>query len=104
VSEFDAVATTEITLEGDGLFVLPACESDIQLFITDTFATLAVRTLVEGKDVHLTFDHAVLRQLRDQAADAIRSLDAASQNPVLTDTAEPLRLASAATSPRRAPD
>jgi hypothetical protein len=83
---------SEIMLDGDGPFALPVCEADVDLRITDTFTTLVMRTILEGKEVHVGFDHAVLRRLRELVEAAIATIEAGKNGPVMTD-AEPLLLA-----------
>jgi hypothetical protein len=76
-----AVDLSEIVLEGDGPFALPACQADVDLRITATFPTLVMRTVLEGKEVHVEFSHAVLRRLRTIADKEIARLEAVEKIP-----------------------
>lgn len=72
---------SEVPLSGDGPFAIPACQPDIDIRVTATFATVVMKTLLEGKEVHVEFDHAVLTRLRDLADGAVKRLAAIKDLP-----------------------
>lgn len=71
--ENDEAEPTEIELEGEGPFILPVCDSDVDLALGEMFALLEVTTL-DGKAVQIPCGHAVLEVLHDLTGKALQHL------------------------------
>lgn len=64
---------TEIILDGEGPFMLPLCDSKVDLGIGDVIALLTVTTL-EGQKIEIPFGLPVLQQLHALTGQALAQL------------------------------
>jgi hypothetical protein len=72
-SDHEEAEPTEIELDGEGPFILPVCDSDVDLALGEMFALLEVTTL-DGKAVQIPFGHAVLQVLHELTGQALQHL------------------------------
>ena len=65
---------TEIVLQGEGPFILPFCDSDVEIGIGDQIALLTMTTL-DGQELQIPFGLAVLKELHALTGEALRHLE-----------------------------
>jgi hypothetical protein len=64
---------TEIVLQGEGPFILPFCDSDVEIGIGEAIVLLTMTTL-DGQELQIPFGRAVLQELHSLTGEALAHL------------------------------
>lgn len=72
----DGPEPTEIVLQGEGPFILPFCDSDVEIGLGEQIVLLTLTTL-DGQELQIPFGVAVLKELNSLTAEALQHLAAA---------------------------
>lgn len=69
----DGPEPTEIVLQGDGPFILPFCDSDVEIGLGEQIVLLTLTTL-DGQELQIPFGLAVLKELNALTSEALTHL------------------------------
>jgi hypothetical protein len=64
---------TEIVLQGEGPFILPFCDSDVEIGLGEEIVLLTMTTL-DGQELQIPFGRAVLKELHALTGEALDHL------------------------------
>jgi hypothetical protein len=64
---------TEIVLEGEGPFILPFCNSEVEIGLGEAIVLLTMTTL-DGQELQIPFGRAVLQELHSLTGEALAHL------------------------------
>jgi hypothetical protein len=64
---------TEIVLQGEGPFILPFCDSDVEIGLGDAIVLLTMTTL-DGQELQIPFGLGVLKELHALTTEALAHL------------------------------